>query len=136
MTEHNTRREPWDTLREAWASGHTLPTDSAQRKLIPVATGAVDYIPAALVAMAAWSRVANDKHNPGEPMYHARGKSVDHDDCQLRHKIDAGDPGRDRLEELTCKFWRAGIELQEYAESLGAPLAPAAVPPTERTNKK
>ncbi len=118
--------QPWDMLRAAWAAGRVLPTDSATRKLIPVWSGCVRYIPAALAAMAAWSKVANEKHNPGEPLHHARGKSMDHQDCQMRHRLDSDDPNADKLEELTCNFWRAGIELQEYAESLGAPLAPGA----------
>jgi len=41
-------------------------------------------------------------------------------------------PSDDRLEELTCKAWRALAELQEYAESLGAPAAPAATFPEEK----
>lgn len=87
------------------------------------------YFPAALVAVAGLSYSSNAKHNPGQPLQHARGKSPDHADCQRRHALDADDPKRDRLEELTCKAWRALAELQEFAETLGAPAAPAATFP-------
>lgn len=125
----------WDTLRAAWAAGSTLPKDSAQRKLFPVDSGHNAYFPAAIVAVAGWSRAANEKHNPGQPLQHARGKSPDHRDCQARHAIDSADPTCDKLEELTCKAWRAYAELQEYAESLGAPPAPAATFPNKETTK-
>jgi hypothetical protein len=125
----------WDTLRATWAAGSTLPKDSAQRKLFPVDSGHNAYFPAAIVAVAGWSRAANEKHNPGQPLQHARGKSPDHRDCQARHAIDSADPSCDRLEELTCKAWRAYAELQEYAESLGAPPAPAATFHNKETTK-
>jgi len=120
------RATPWDMLRAAWKAGHWLPTDSAERKNFPVRTGCLEYIPAALAAFALGSKIGNDKHNPGQPLQHSRAKSSDHEDCEARHMIDCNDPGLDRLEELTWKFWRAGMELQIYAEELGAPKAPRA----------
>ena len=119
----------WNLLRETWAEHTVLPTNSAARKAFPVAEGFDNYFPAATVAVAGWSKMANNKHNPGQPLNHARGKSADHADCQRRHQLDALDPKRDRLEELTCKAWRALAELQEFAETLGAPAAPAATFP-------
>jgi hypothetical protein len=44
----------------------TLPTDSTERKNIPIVSGCLDYAPAALAGMARWSKVGNDKHNPGQ----------------------------------------------------------------------
>lgn len=124
MEMSEVKTNPWDLLRSAWAAGRTLPRDSAERKLFPVRSGCVEYIPAALVAFAYLSRLGNEKHNPGEELHHARSKSTDHADCLMRHEIDQHEG--DRLEELTCAFWRAGLELQLYAESLGAPKAPRA----------
>lgn len=105
----------------------TLPDDSDARKEIPLAEGVLFYFPAALAEVARVSKAGNDKHNPGQPMHHARGKSTDHADCQLRHMVDAREStGVERTGHLANKAWRALAELQEHCESLGAPLAPNA----------
>lgn len=122
-----TSPSPFDFLLEHWSTKPTttLPRDSAERKSIPVLSGVVRYAPAALVCVAVVSRVGNDKHNPGQPLHHARGKSNDHPDCLLRHEIDAGDEP-DELEHAACEAWRALIKLQELCEKHGAPMAPGA----------
>lgn len=122
----------------------TLPTDSAARKKIPLLSGVLKYAPAALAGVARISYEGNEKHNPGEPLHHARGKSMDHGDCIIRHTMDLEDlraqierdPRVMRadsplvqklLEEAFCRAWRALIEAQELAERYaGAPLAPGA----------
>lgn len=105
----------------------SLPDDSAARKAIPLAEGVLFYAPAALVEVARVSKIGNDKHNPGQPLHHARGKSTDHADCQLRHMIDARESvGREKITHLANKAWRALVELQEECEAQGAPLAPNA----------
>jgi len=119
----------------------TLPTDSKERKEYPLYRGLFAYFPAALAAVARHSKRSNDKHNPGEPMHHARGKSTDHDDCILRHTMDLGDLlaayERDQtlepavidsiLYEATARAWRSLASLQELCERFaGAPLAPNA----------
>jgi hypothetical protein len=102
----------------------TLPTGSAARKAVPLARGCLDYFPAALAAVAELSRAGNDKHNPGEEMHHARGKSSDHADCILRHLVDRGtvDPEDGILHDVKVA-WRALALLQETLEARGAPLA-------------
>lgn len=101
----------------------SLPTDSASRKNIPLAAGLLDYFPAALAAVAAVSKAGNDKHNPGEAMHHARGKSMDHADCILRHLIDRGTlDAEDGLRHSAKVAWRALALLQEELEAAGAPL--------------
>lgn len=102
----------------------SLPTDSAARKGIPMAEGLLYYFPAALAAVAMVSKAGNDKHNPGQPMHHARGKSMDHADCIIRHLADAGtiDP-EDGLRHTAKVAWRALALLQEELErEEGAPL--------------
>lgn len=101
-----------------------LPTGSAARKAVPLARGLLDYFPAALAAVAEVSKAGNDKHNPGEEMHHARGKSMDHADCILRHLVDRGtlDP-EDGLRHSAKVAWRALALLQEELEAAGAPLA-------------
>lgn len=102
-----------------------IPSDSAERKTLPVATGVLDYFPAALAEIAKLSKIGNDKHNPGEPLHWSRGKSSDHADCILRHLIDRGqpDPGSGGLSHTVAVAWRALALLQEELERAGAPMA-------------
>ena len=46
-----------------------LPSNSEERKQFPIATGCLDYFPDALAAIAALSKLGNDKHNPGQPLH-------------------------------------------------------------------
>lgn len=127
----------------------TLPIDSEERKDVPVLSGCINYFPAALAGVARISVAGNRKHNKGQPLHHARGKSMDHGDCIVRHTMDLEDlkaaldrwthpncddyqAGRDALkakilEEARARAWRSLAELQELEEKhSGAPLAPAA----------
>ncbi|WQZ00690.1 hypothetical protein NP1_35 [Xanthomonas phage NP1] len=101
-----------------------LPTDSAERKGIPLAQGVLYYFPAALAEIAKLSKAGNEKHSPGQPLHHARGKSTDHADCIIRHLIDSGtiDP-EDGMRHSAKVAWRALALLQEELEQAGAPLA-------------
>jgi hypothetical protein len=105
-----------------------LPTDSKARKDIPLVRGVLDYFPAALAEIAKVSKAGNDKHNPGQPMHHARGKSMDHADCIVRHLVERGSIDADDGQRHSAKMaWRALALLQEELEAEGAPLARAAV---------
>lgn len=101
----------------------TLPEEAKARKDIPLVTGCLDYFPAALAEVAHVSKVANDQHNPGEPMHHARGKSTDHADCLLRHLVERGTRDTDGLLHSAKVAWRALALLQEELEAAGAPIA-------------
>lgn len=103
-------------------------TDSASRKGRPVERGCLRYFPAALELVSVLSRKGNEKHNPGEPMHHARGKSTDHGDCIVRHQAEAGTIDPDTgLDHAVAVAWRALAQLQELAESkYGWPMAPGA----------
>jgi hypothetical protein len=113
---------------------------SAERKKYPMATGLLDYFPDALAAVSNISYLGNEKHNPGQPLHHARGKSSDHADCQVRHMIERGEIDADGAEHIACKAWRALAELQEYLEKkhqLDLPrgaTAPGVELPTDGTN--
>jgi hypothetical protein len=125
----------------------TLPTDSAKRKRFPLRKGCFNYFPAILAGVAEVSIDGNDKHNPGQPLHHARGKSGDHADCVDRHltdvedilariKRDGGTPDAGLVKALLLEAnqlaWRALALGQELHEQYGgAPLAPAAVVPAE-----
>lgn len=123
----------------------TLPLDSNERKNVPLYSGCYAYFAAALAGVAKHSKAGNDKHNPGEPLHHARGKSSDHLDCVARHSMDIGDMlaqfdrgnGCDELREAVLSeanamSWRALAFSQELHERFGAPLAPhARLPKTD-----
>lgn len=100
-----------------------LGTDSAARKRMPIASGLLDYCPDACAAVAEVSWMGNEKHNPGEEMHHARGKSSDHADCIARHLIERGGFELITIKGVTYKVrhsaalaWRAMIHLQEELE--------------------
>lgn len=92
-----------------------IDTDSATRKTYPLARGLLDYFPDALAEVAKVSYIGNEKHNPGEPMHHARGKSMDHADCIVRHLVGRGGFDGD-LRESAALAWRALALLQEELE--------------------
>ena len=97
-----------------------LPTDSAARKRIPIATGCIDYFPDAIAAVAELSYLGNMKHNKGQPLHWSRGKSDDHPDCLMRHfmergKMDTG--GTEPVRHSTEVAWRALAILQLEIEA-------------------
>jgi hypothetical protein len=101
----------------------SLPQNAAARKASPMAEGLLWYFPNALAAVAAVSKAGNDQHNPGEPMHHARGKSMDHADCIMRHLVDAGTIDTDGQRHSAKVAWRALALLQEEIEREdGVPL--------------
>lgn len=120
----------------------TLPIDSAVRKSFPILSGVLKYFPAAIAGVANTSKIGNDKHNPGQELHHARGKSTDHGDCIVRHLMDVEDliAAKDRgvvglqmtsyeeqiLLEASSLVWRALAYSQQLHEQYGAPLAPGA----------
>lgn len=107
-----------------------MPDDPAARKRVPLCSGLLDYFPDALAAVAEVSFAGNEKHNPGQPLHHARGKSNDHSDCIMRHLTERG--GRDGMgaRHSALMAWRALALLQEELEAeLGLDLPRGATPP-------
>jgi hypothetical protein len=99
-------------------STFVLPTDSEERKQIPLFSGVINYFPLALAAVARVSKRGNDKHNPGQPLHWARGKSTDHADCIARHLVDVEtpDPLTREYVDAMALAWRALALLQELEE--------------------
>ena len=90
--------------------------DSGFRKGFPMAEGLLDYFPDALAAVSEVSYHGNQKHNPGQPMHHARGKSMDHANCIARHLVERG--GFDGpIRHSAALAWRALALLQEELEA-------------------
>lgn len=100
-----------------------LPSDANARKAIPVASGFLDYFPAAIAAVAEVSKKGNDQHNPGEPIHWARGKSMDQDDTIMRHFLERGGFDTDGQRHSAKMAWRALALLQLELEAAGAPMA-------------
>lgn len=88
---------------------------SGERKEYPITTGVFDYFPDALALVANVSFNGNKKHNPGQPLHWARGKSMDHEDCIARHTIER-DVVEDNVLHAANRAWRALAALQELAE--------------------
>lgn len=94
--------------------------DSDARKRMPMAAGLLDYFPAALAAVAEHSHRGNQKHNPGQDVHWARGKSMDHADCIVRHLIERGGFDPEGGRHSAALAWRALALLQEELEAEGA----------------
>ena len=94
----------------------TLPTDPAERKKYPMATGLLYYFPDALAEVARVSWEGNNQHNPGQPLHWDRAKSQDEADTAVRHLSQAGTRDSDGSRH-TAKFaWRALALLQKEIE--------------------
>lgn len=120
--ERAPRLAPADQETSLPAPRRLIEGDSAYRKDFPMCTGLMDYFPDALAAVANVSKKGNDKHNPGEPMHHARGKSMDHADCIMRHLQERGGFDGD-IRHTAALAWRALALLQEELEhEMGFPL--------------
>lgn len=120
---------PCIPIYPAPSASPALPTDSAKRKEFPMFNGLLAYFPAALAQVSNHSYLGNEKHNKGLPLQHARGISGDHEDCVVRHLVDAKEhaPGSaERIDELRGVAWRALALLQEELELTGIKPAPAA----------
>lgn len=97
-------------------AGRMITTDSNERKEAPVFSGVMAYFPLALIEVARLSKIGNDKHNPGEVLHWARGKSTDHADCIARHLLEHGTLDEDGVSHTAKVAWRALALLQEEME--------------------
>ena len=95
----------------------TLPTDPAQRKTYPLASGFFDYFPDAIVAIAHVSWVGNEQHNPGQPLHWDRSKSSDEADTMLRHFAERGTRDKDGCRHTAKAAWRLLALLQKEIEA-------------------
>ena len=93
-----------------------LPLDSQARKGVPLATGCVDYFPDALAAVAELSRIGNEQHNPGKPLFWDRSKSGDEADALMRHFLERGTFDIDGVRHSAKVAWRALALLQKELE--------------------
>jgi hypothetical protein len=95
------------TFESKTTSVGVLPTDAKERKGIPIYSGLIKYFPDALVAVARLSQIANEQHNPGEPLHWSRNKSADHHDTLSRHLFESGTIDTDGVRHSVKVAWRA-----------------------------
>jgi hypothetical protein len=86
---------------------------------MPIARGCLDYFPNALAYVAFISHQGSLKHNPGQEMHWARGKSTDHENKIMRHLIDRGRMDSDGIRHSGNLAWRALALLQTELEEAG-----------------
>jgi len=94
-----------------------VPVDPRARKNIPLATGCIDYFPDALLAVAELSRIGNEQHNPGKPLFWDRSKSTDEADALMRHFVERGTLAADGVGHSAKVAWRALALLQKEIEA-------------------
>lgn len=94
----------------------TLPTDAAERKKFPVASGMLDYFPDAVAAVSNLSYVGNEQHNPGKALHWDRSKSGDEADTMMRHFLQRGTLDKDGIRHSVKMVWRALAFLQKELE--------------------
>jgi len=88
-----------------------------ERKAEPIYSGVLMYFPDALAAVSRVSKAGNDKHNPGEPLHWARGKSTDQLDCVVRHLLSPEELQPESGEvDLAAAAWRVLAQLQLLEE--------------------
>ena len=109
-----------------------LPTDPEERKRIPIASGFIDYFPAAVAEVAKVSYGGTAQHHPGEELHWDREKSKDHSDTLMRHFLERGTKDADGQRHSTKMVWRALAILQLELEAEGAPIARGAKYPEEK----
>jgi hypothetical protein len=97
-----------------------LPTDSKQRKGIPVYEGFIKYFPDAIAAVAQCSAIANAQHNgEGSPVEWAKHLSCDEKDAMMRHLLDSQFTDRDEegIMHMVKVGWRAFANLQRMHDA-------------------
>lgn len=95
----------------------TLPTSPTARKTYPIASGVLDYFPAAILEIAHVSFIGNEQHNPGQPLHWDRTKSTDEADAMLRHFLQRGTLDSDGVRHSAKVCWRALAILQKEIEA-------------------
>lgn len=94
-----------------------LPTDPSERKGLPVYSGFVKYFSRAMAAVAECSKIGNEQHNPGKPLFWDRSKSGDELDALMRHLMDAGTVDSDGIRHSAKVAWRAMANLEKELEA-------------------
>ena len=88
-----------------------------ERKAMPIFSGCLKYFPDALLEVAKLSLVANEQHNPGEPLHWDKSKSQDEGDALVRHLLESGTIDTDGMRHSAKVAWRGLALLQREIEA-------------------
>ncbi len=105
-----------DSLKKYQELVGSLPTDSQERKKIPIYTGLIKYFPDAVAEVARVSLIGNQQHHPDKPLHWDRNKSTDELDALARHLVEAGKIDSDGVRHSAKVAWRALANLQKELE--------------------
>lgn len=106
-----------DSLKKYEELVGSLPTDSQERKRIPIYTGLIKYFPDAVAEVARVSLIGNQQHHPDKPLHWDRKKSTDELDALARHLVEAGKIDSDGVRHSAKVAWRALANLQKELEN-------------------
>jgi hypothetical protein len=106
-----------DSLKKYEELVGSLPTDSQERKRIPIYTGLIKYFPDAVAEVARVSLIGNQQHHPDKPLHWDRNKSTDELDALARHLVEAGKIDSDGVRHSAKVAWRALANLQKELEN-------------------
>jgi len=106
-----------DSLKKYEELVGSLPTDSQERKRIPIYTGLIKYFPDAVAEVARVSLIGNQQHHPDKPLHWDRSKSTDELDALARHLVEAGKIDSDGVRHSAKVAWRALANLQKELEN-------------------
>lgn len=104
---------------EASQATSRILADDDKRGDYPLYDGLFAYFPAALLEVSRWSKIGNDKWNPGEKLHWSREKSDDHENKILRHLLDAREVDQHGFPEAVALAWRALALCQTILEERG-----------------
>lgn len=93
-----------------------LPKEAKDRKEVPLYTGLLKYFPLSLIEVAKVSYYGSKQHHPNDPVWWDKTKSTDHEDCLIRHLMDAGTLDTDGQRHSAKVAWRALAMLETELE--------------------
>jgi len=88
-----------------------------RRKNFPIYSGVIKYFPKAIAYIALVSKLGNDQHNPGKPLFWDRSKSQDELDALMRHLTQVGTLDDDGIYHDAKVAWRALANLEKLLEN-------------------
>lgn len=107
-----------DPARAALQALHCLQCEVGPFREIkePSVFGLLQAYGEAFSEIAHCSFIGNLKHSPGAPLRWVRDRSADHEDCAIRHLVEAGKIDDDKIRHSVKVAWRCLANLQVKTE--------------------